>query len=694
MFLLASNLGRRTPQLLRRRLLGGCHSARQSWVFPVAEAGASLNASRFYAKLVSFPLAQTGEGISECELVAWAVKVGDVVSPFEKLCDVQSDKASIEITSRYAGRVVALHHSAGAMVKVGAALVDLEVADEEQVAAEHLMTPSHPGTTKSTTSSTVTASATTSADAAHDAALAGGLAAASSSGSANNSTVGITTGLDRNASDKQPAQPSSSFSSPTAAVAAATPLRPPAAASSPFFEAPAAAPPPPSFQPGGAAAAAAAQVHASPAVRALAREAGVDISAVVGTGPGGRITKPDLLSYIASKQQHQHQRAAGSDWTGQQPHAAAHGGGRPTGHHLPAGLTVEAALAVYQQLNAAGGGAAVSAASPHVSATPTTTTAAAATAAWTGGAAAAAGGVAGGGGGGGGGITAAQEGSQVVPLRGYRRAMVRSMTAASSVPVFHLHEEVRVDRLMGVRAALRDDPRVREQGLRLTVLPLLLKALSAALLQHPQLNASLAPSGTELLLHQHHHIGVAMATPGGLVVPVLRHVQRKSLGVLAAELAALQQLAAAGRLPAEALTGGTVTVSNIGSVGGTYAAPLVTPPESLILALGRVQVLPRYLPPASGAADGRAAGGGGHHHHHQQQQQQQQQYGSQQGWYGGAQQLQLMPPPPPPLPVPVSIMPVSWGADHRLVDGAALAALSNTWRGLVEQPERLMLELV
>ena len=89
--------------------------ARSSQPMPCADEG----------QVVSFPLAQPGEGIKECELLGWSVSVGDQVEAFEPLCEVQSDKATVEITSRYTGRVVALHYAAGEMVQVGAALVDI-----------------------------------------------------------------------------------------------------------------------------------------------------------------------------------------------------------------------------------------------------------------------------------------------------------------------------------------------------------------------------------------------------------------------------------------------------------------------------------------------------------------------------------------------------------------------------------------
>ena len=84
-------------------------------------------------QVVSFPLAQPGEGIKECELLGWSVSVGDEVEAFQPLCEVQSDKATVEITSRYTGRVVAMHYAAGEMVQVGAALVDILLPSDGDV---------------------------------------------------------------------------------------------------------------------------------------------------------------------------------------------------------------------------------------------------------------------------------------------------------------------------------------------------------------------------------------------------------------------------------------------------------------------------------------------------------------------------------------------------------------------------------
>ena len=164
----------------------------------------------------------------------------------------------------------------------------------------------------------------------------------------------------------------------------------------------------------------------------------------------------------------------------------------------------------------------------------------------------------------------------------------------------------------------------------------------------PLVNASLAPDHTAILQHGTANIGVAMATPHGLVVPNIKDVAARSVADLAAELGRLQAAAAAAALRPEDLAGGTFTLSNIGSIGGTYATPLVNPPEVAILALGRVRRLPRLAP----------GGGGG---------------GEEEGV------------------VASSVLNISLGADHRVVDGASLAEFVRAWAGFVEAPGRMLL---
>lgn len=117
------------------------------------------------------------------------------------------------------------------------------------------------------------------------------------------------------------------------------------------------------------------------------------------------------------------------------------------------------------------------------------------------------------------------------------------------------------------------------------------------------LNASITESGTEMIYHANHNIGVAMDTPKGLLVPVIKAVQTKSILDIAIELGHLQEAAAKGVLNEAQLSGGTFSLSNIGSIGGTYAAPVVVLPQVAIGALGRLQVMPRYVNKKGDPAD-------------------------------------------------------------------------------------------
>jgi pyruvate dehydrogenase E2 component (dihydrolipoamide acetyltransferase) len=160
--------------------------------------------------------------------------------------------------------------------------------------------------------------------------------------------------------------------------------------------------------------------------------------------------------------------------------------------------------------------------------------------------------------------------------------------------------------------------RAKEQGVTLTLTSFLLKAAALALRAHPQFNASLdAPAG-ELVLKRYVHLGVAVATERGLIVPVIRDVDRKPVVEIARELAALAQRTREGKANVDELRGGTFTVTNIGALGGTGAIPIINYPEVAILGVARGrqepvvrdgQIVPRLLLPLSLTFDHRVADG-------------------------------------------------------------------------------------
>ncbi|MBL1378672.1 2-oxo acid dehydrogenase subunit E2 [Zobellella iuensis] len=227
------------------------------------------------------------------------------------------------------------------------------------------------------------------------------------------------------------------------------------------------------------------------------------------------------------------------------------------------------------------------------------------------------------------------------PLRGIRAAMARQMTASLGIPQFTFCDELVLDELLQFKAKLK--PVFAAEGVRLTLLPFFIKALSLALKAFPLLNSRLNPEATELSYLPGHHIGVAVDTPGGLLVPNIKHCEQKSLLAIATELERLSEAARAGSLAPSELQDGTITLSNIGVLGGIVSSPVVRPPELAIAALGRLQRLPRF--DEAGEV------------------------------------------------VPRQLMTVCWSADHRVIDGATLARFNECWRQYLERPELMLVQL-
>jgi 2-oxoisovalerate dehydrogenase E2 component (dihydrolipoyl transacylase) len=252
--------------------------------------------------------------------------------------------------------------------------------------------------------------------------------------------------------------------------------------------------------------------------------------------------------------------------------------------------------------------------------------------------------------------------TRLVPLTPIQRQMFKSMTASLAIPHFGFSDEVRMDALAEARARINGAPALLPldpagKRVKLSYMPFLIKALSAALHHHPILNARLVmPSGEggqpmQLEHRAEHHVGIAMDTPTGLLVPSIKGVQGKSILVIAQELEYLKHAAAKGQLSVAELTGATITLSNIGNVGGTLLHPLLVPGQVCIGGLGRSVRQPRYARAAEGEGE-------------------------------GEEEL-----------VPMLMMPVSFNADHRIIDGATLARFVVEWKGLLEDPARLLVGL-
>ncbi|WP_346798337.1 2-oxo acid dehydrogenase subunit E2 [Halomonas sp. Bachu 37] len=236
----------------------------------------------------------------------------------------------------------------------------------------------------------------------------------------------------------------------------------------------------------------------------------------------------------------------------------------------------------------------------------------------------------------------ADEEFRVEPLRGIRAVMAKRMVeSATTIPHFQFGEEIDVTELLALRERLKPQAEARET--RLTLMPLFMKALALAVAEHPIINARLNPVADEIHYYTACNIGMAVDSKAGLLVPNVKHVERLSVLEIAREVARLTAAARDGRVDQADLKGGTISISNIGALGGTYAAPIINAPEAAIVAIGKTQWLPRF------DAEGNV--------------------------------------------VKRAIMTVTWAGDHRLIDGGAIARFCNSWKGYLEAPESMLLYL-
>ena len=231
---------------------------------------------------------------------------------------------------------------------------------------------------------------------------------------------------------------------------------------------------------------------------------------------------------------------------------------------------------------------------------------------------------------------------RIEPIRGIKAAMARQMTiSASTIPHFTFGDEVDVSGLLELRKQLK--PKAEKLGVRLTLMPFIMKALAMAVQQHPILNSRVNADCTEIHYLPDCNIGMAVDSKIGLLVPNIKNVDKLSILQIAAEVQRLVEAARDGRVAQQDLQGGTISISNIGALGGTYTVPVVNAPEVAIVALGKIQQLPRF--DAQGQLEAR------------------------------------------------SIMNISWSGDHRVIDGGTIARFSGLWQSYLEDPATMLLDL-
>ncbi len=409
-----------------------------------------------------FNLPDVGEGLTEAELLQWLVAVGDTVTVNQPLCEVETAKAAVELPSPHAGRVVELLVEAGATVDVGTPIITIDTGDGS--AGEASPEPESTGLIGETTANGRTAvlvgygPRTTEArrrprrtDAVEGAPL---LATAPDARTKPVRHGGLEVGRQAEAAAVR------------ADAASSTAVAPGRRGPRPL---------------------------AKPPVRRYAKDCGVDLAAVRGTGAGGVITRADVDAA-----------------------------------RIPA--------------------------APAATGTP-------------------------------------GDGGQRIPIKGVRKQMAAAMVA-SAFTAPHVTEFLTVDvtRTMKLRDRLSARPELA--GLKLSPLLFVAKAVLLALGRHPMVNSSWDEAAQEIVVHGQVNLGIAAATPRGLVVPNIADAGRMSLAELAGALAELTATARAGRTPPEAMTGGTFTITNVGVFGVDTGTPILNPGEAAILAFGAVRERP------------------------------------------------------------------------------------------------------
>ena len=233
-------------------------------------------------------------------------------------------------------------------------------------------------------------------------------------------------------------------------------------------------------------------------------------------------------------------------------------------------------------------------------------------------------------------------GEERVALRGIRRKIAEQMqTTKQIVPHFTIMDEANVDALVQTRAQAKE---VGEKyGVKVTYLPFVMKALVSALREFPMFNASIDDASQEIVYKKYFNVGFAADTPNGLLVPVVKNVDQKTILQISKEINELATKARDGKIGVEDMKGATITITNIGSVGGTYATPIINHPEVAIIGMYKLETRPVW--------DGKTF-------------------------------------------LPKQTMNFTATCDHRLIDGAVAANFLKAFLKRIENPTQLMLEMI
>lgn len=474
-------------------------------------------------------LPELAESVVEGEIVKWLVPEGGTVTQDQPVVEVMTDKVTVELPSPFAGvltkhlaaegDVVQVHQAIATIEESGAAAADSGAA-APQPSAGVSEPPGHGAEERSI--------------------VEGG------SGVQEDDGDSLSLFKPGDAKAEEPAYRIGAGSRPAAGAGSrsASAVASRSAVSEPLAR--------PGADGGGAVKGPYGRVLAVPAARRLAREMGVDIEEVRGSGPNGRVRVDDVRAHAESPAPAQ--RA-------------------PSRYTSPAG---------YEELE------------------------------------------------------------ERIPVRGLRRVIAQQMVASHLQSVRTLHvDEADVSRLAEMRQRLK--PAAEKRGVRLSYLPFVMKAVVAALKEHPALNASLDEERNEIVRKHYYNLGMAVAVDDGLVVPVIKDVDQRSVIEIAAEVQRLAEAARTGKLAQDDVRGGTFSITNIGSLGGLFSFPIINVPEAAILGLHSFKKRPVVLPDDTIAAR--------------------------------------------------TMVYLSLSFDHRVMDGAVAAMFTSRLIELLETPEELILDL-
>jgi 2-oxoisovalerate dehydrogenase E2 component (dihydrolipoyl transacylase) len=483
------------------------------------------------SEVKQFRLPDVGEGLTEADIVAWHVKPGDSVALNQVIVEIETAKAVVELPSPYAGVVTELLAGEGSTIDVGTPIIAVDVSGQAATGGE-----SGSATTKGagrpaatepagvadpvTPATSTPAGAESPLQVAFEPGIHGSPAPKVERQAV---LVGYGVKLGTTKRRQRKADSARTRADAGSAAAATTPtVTPSPAAAAESQHVPALSPPSPAPSPARAASTVAAaggngragvRPAAKPPVRKLAKDLGVDLAGLAGTGPDGTITREDVQAAVAAR------------------------------------------------------------AAPATAFAPPATPAAAAAApsAWTAG------------------PSGPRE--ERIAVRGVRKHTAAAVSA-SAFTAPHVTEFLQVDvtAMMGAVERLRELPEFA--GLRVSPLLLVAKALLVAVGRHPMINSSWDGGAQEIVVKHYVNLGIAAATGRGLIVPNIKDAHTLSLPGLAGALAQLTVTAREGKAQPADLTGGTITITNVGVFGIDAGTPILTPSEAAILAFGQVREMP------------------------------------------------------------------------------------------------------